>query len=42
MDTAVNTTLTLSRTLNATIEKVFDAWVSSEALTKWLDRKSVV
>jgi uncharacterized protein YndB with AHSA1/START domain len=35
MDTVVNTTLTLSRTFNATIEKVFDAWVTSEALTKW-------
>lgn len=35
MDTAVEPTLTLNRTLNATIEKVFDAWVTSEALTKW-------
>ena len=35
MDTVVNTTITMSRTLNATIEKVFDAWVTSEALTKW-------
>lgn len=35
METAVNTTLTLNRTLNATIEKVFDAWATSEALTKW-------
>jgi uncharacterized protein YndB with AHSA1/START domain len=25
----------IPRTLNATIEKVFDAWVTSKALTKW-------
>jgi uncharacterized protein YndB with AHSA1/START domain len=36
MDTAVDTTITLSRTLNSNIEKVFDAWVTSEALTKWM------
>ena len=35
MDTAVDTSLTLNRTLNADIEKVFDAWVTPESLTKW-------
>lgn len=35
METAVNTTLTLNRTLNTNIKKVFDAWVTAEALTKW-------
>ncbi len=35
MDTAVSTKLTPNRTLNATIEKVSDDWITSGALTKW-------
>jgi uncharacterized protein YndB with AHSA1/START domain len=35
MDTLVNTTLTINRMLDANIEEVFDAWVTSAALTKW-------
>lgn len=35
MESTVDTTLTLSRSLKANIETVFDAWVTAGALTKW-------
>ncbi len=35
MDSKVDTTITLSRTLKANIQAAFDAWTTVAALTKW-------
>lgn len=35
MDTKLDTSLRIVRTLDAVIENVFDAWVQPEALTRW-------
>ena len=35
MESKVDTTITLSQTLKANIEAVFNAWTTVEALTKW-------